>query len=156
MQINQHLMLSVSDGLVVNGWDSLSRGCEFESLRWILNGQFSHQFVLNFALFDWADLKSTKRGRGWPIYINIYTKGLSDCFKDKYHPQFWSSATENQSIKNMNRTEQKLKNFKSAKLSTWCDGVARVVVQLRIPIGPRLSHYGVQSVRISPVAWFDN
>ena len=59
-------------------------------------------------------------------------------------------------VKKWNRTEQKLKNFKSAKLSTWCDGVARVVVQLRIPIGPRLSHYGVQSVRISPVAWFDN
>ena len=38
-------------GLVVIGGDSQSEGCEFESWYRILDGHFSHQFVVKFVLF---------------------------------------------------------------------------------------------------------
>ena len=40
-----------SPGLVVKGGDSQSEGCEFESRRRILEGHFSHLFVVRIVLF---------------------------------------------------------------------------------------------------------
>ena len=44
-------LLGGSPGLVVMGDDSCSRGCEFESRRRILDGLFSHLFVVKIVLF---------------------------------------------------------------------------------------------------------
>ena len=67
-------MMGGSPGLVVMGGDSCSKGCGFESQHRILDGQFSHSFVVKIVMFVWKD--KLKRGRGWPIkdkniwYIN--------------------------------------------------------------------------------------
>ena len=38
-----------SPGLVVMGGDACSKGCEFESLRHILDGHYLHLFVVKIA-----------------------------------------------------------------------------------------------------------
>ena len=57
-----------SPGLVVMGGDSRSEGCKFKSQCHILDGHFSHSFVVNCIA---VCLKKTenkrKRGRGGPI-----------------------------------------------------------------------------------------
>ena len=44
--------LDGSPGLVVIGGDSCSEGCWFESLHHILDGHFSHIFVVKIVLKD--------------------------------------------------------------------------------------------------------
>ena len=58
-----------SPGLVVMGGYSCSKGQEFESQRHILDGHFSHLFVVRIAMFVWKDKNKQKRGRRWPIFI---------------------------------------------------------------------------------------
>ena len=41
-----------SPGLVVTGGDSCSEGCGVESQNRILDGNFSHQFVVKIVMFD--------------------------------------------------------------------------------------------------------
>ena len=41
--------------LVVMGGDDCSKGGEFESLHLILDGHFSHLFVVKIAMCDWKD-----------------------------------------------------------------------------------------------------
>ena len=57
-----------SPGLVVMGDGTCLRGRGFESRRHILDGHFSHWFVVKFVLFVWKDQKYTKRGRVWLIF----------------------------------------------------------------------------------------
>ena len=45
-------MLDGSLGLVVMGGDSCSKGCEFKSQHCILDGHFSHIFVVRIVLLD--------------------------------------------------------------------------------------------------------
>ena len=52
-----------SPGLVVMGGDSYSKGHEFESPHLILDGHFSHLFVVKIAICVWKDDKKWKRGR---------------------------------------------------------------------------------------------
>ena len=56
------------------GGDSCSKGCGFESKHHILDGHFSHIFVVKIEMFVWKDEnKKQKRGRGWPI-LKMKTK----------------------------------------------------------------------------------
>ena len=49
------------------GRDSCSKGCEFESRHCILDGHFSHIFVVKIVMMCvWKDENKLKRGRGWP------------------------------------------------------------------------------------------
>ena len=49
--VNNVICLGGSHGLVVMGDNSCSRGCWFESQRCILDGHFSHSFVVKIVLF---------------------------------------------------------------------------------------------------------
>ena len=53
-------------GLVVMGRDSHSEGRGFKSQSRILDGHFSHIFVVK--LERWKDENKRKRGRGWHIF----------------------------------------------------------------------------------------
>ena len=55
-------------GLVVMVGDSCSKGCEFESRHRILDGHFSHLFVVKIVMCVWRDENKLKRGWGWPIF----------------------------------------------------------------------------------------
>ena len=60
--------LGGSLGLVVMGDDSWSRGRGFESRHHILDGDFSHLFVVKTVLFVWKRTENKrKRGRVWAI-----------------------------------------------------------------------------------------
>ena len=56
-----------SGGYGMRPW-ARSRG--FESQQWILDGHFSHIFVVKIILFVWKDWNKRKRGRGWSIFKN--------------------------------------------------------------------------------------
>ena len=57
-----------SPGLVVMGGNSHSKGHGFESQHRILDGHFSHIFVVkNVMMFVLKRPIINKRGRGWPI-----------------------------------------------------------------------------------------
>ena len=59
-----------SPGLVVMWGDSCSEGCEFEYQHHILDGHFSHIFVVvKIVMFIWKDANKLKWGRNWPIFI---------------------------------------------------------------------------------------
>ena len=47
----KHLWVGGSPGLVVMRGDSCSEGCGFESQHRILNGHFSHIFVVKIEMF---------------------------------------------------------------------------------------------------------
>ena len=51
------------------GGDSCSKGREFESWHHILDGHFSHLFVVKIVMCVWKDENKWKRGRGWPIFF---------------------------------------------------------------------------------------
>ena len=61
------LQHSFSPGLVVMWGDSCSEGCEFKSQHHILDGHFSHLFLVRIVMFVWKDKNKQKRGLGWPI-----------------------------------------------------------------------------------------
>ena len=48
---NKELFLGGSHGQVVMGGDWCSQGCEFKSQHRILDGHFSHLFVVRFVMF---------------------------------------------------------------------------------------------------------
>ena len=50
------------------GGESCSEGCGFESQHCILDGHFSHIFVVKIVMFVWKDENKLKRGRGWPFF----------------------------------------------------------------------------------------
>ena len=50
--------------------DSCSKGREFKSRQCILDGHFSHLFVVKIVMCVWKDQNKLKRGRGWPIFKN--------------------------------------------------------------------------------------
>ena len=54
---------------MVKGGDSKSEGCEFESWRRILDGHFSHVFVVRIVMFVCKRRNKRNRGRGWPIFL---------------------------------------------------------------------------------------
>ena len=54
---NCAITTATSPGLVVMGDDSCSRGHGFESRCRILDGHFSHWFVIKIVLFVWKDQK---------------------------------------------------------------------------------------------------
>ena len=56
-----------SPGLVVKGGDSLSEGCEFKSQRQILDGHFSHLFVVRIVMFVWKDENTQKEAGVGPF-----------------------------------------------------------------------------------------
>ena len=56
-------------GLVVIVGDSYCKGHEFQSWHHILDGHFSHLFVVKFVICVWNDTNKLKRGRGWPIFF---------------------------------------------------------------------------------------
>ena len=49
------ILTSRSPGLVVMGGDYCSKGCEFESRHLILDGHFSHIFVVKIAMYVCKD-----------------------------------------------------------------------------------------------------
>ena len=49
-------------GLVVTGVDLCVRGCGFESRHHILDGHFSHLFVVKIVLFVWKDENEAGNG----------------------------------------------------------------------------------------------
>ena len=51
------------------GGDWWSKGCGFKSQRHILDGNFSHLFVVKNVMFVWMYKNKWKRGRGRPIKI---------------------------------------------------------------------------------------
>ena len=53
-----------SPGLVVMGGDSRSKGCGFESRHRILDGHFSHIFVVKIVLFVWKRPKINEKEAG--------------------------------------------------------------------------------------------
>ena len=57
-----------SPGLVVMGGESCSEGHGFERLQHILDGPFSHIFVVIIVMFAWLDQHKWKTSRGWPIF----------------------------------------------------------------------------------------
>ena len=62
-------------GLVVMGGDSCSKGREFKSHQRILDGHFSHLFVVRIVMFVWKDENKQKRGRGSPIFNRVAQEG---------------------------------------------------------------------------------
>ena len=54
-----------SPGLVVKWGDSQSEGCEFESRRRILDGHFSHLYVVRIVMFIWKDENKRKKRPGF-------------------------------------------------------------------------------------------
>ena len=60
--------------LMASGWepwssgDSCSKGHGFVSQYRILNGHYSHLFVVQMVIFVWKDENKQKRGRGWHIF----------------------------------------------------------------------------------------
>ena len=56
------LQHSFSPGLVVMWGDSCSEGCEFKSQHHILDGHFSHLFLVRIVMFVWKDKNKWKRG----------------------------------------------------------------------------------------------
>ena len=65
----QFQLLGGSPGLVVMGRDSRPEGRGFESWHRILDGHFSHIFVVKlYCLFEKTENKQ-KRGRGWSIFF---------------------------------------------------------------------------------------
>ena len=61
------MQTKISPGVVVMGGDSCSRGCGFEFQHPILDGHFSHWFVVKIVIFVWKHENKTKKSRGWPI-----------------------------------------------------------------------------------------
>ena len=57
---------------MVMGGDSCSEGHEFESQHYILDGHFSHIFVVRIVMFVLKDKNNRKRGRGWSIFKKDY------------------------------------------------------------------------------------
>ena len=57
-------LLGGSSGLVVMGGDSCSEGHQFESQHCILNGHFSHVFVVKIVTFVWKDENKLKKRLG--------------------------------------------------------------------------------------------
>ena len=70
--LQTYLIAGGSSGLVVKGGDSQSDGCEFESLRCILDGHFSYLFVVRIVMFVWKDKNKWKRGRVGPFFQKTY------------------------------------------------------------------------------------
>ena len=65
-------MLGGSPGLVVIGRDSRSEGRGFESRQHILNGHFSHIFVVKIEMIFFEKTENKrKRGRDCPIFKKI-------------------------------------------------------------------------------------
>ena len=68
------------------GDGSCSRGCGFKSRRHILDGYFSHWFVVKIVLLAWKDRKYIiKSGRGWSILFQkkhfLFSQSRSQCHK---------------------------------------------------------------------------
>ena len=68
------LFFSGIPGLVVMREESCSEGCGFKSQHWILDGHFSHLFVVKIVMFVWTDIIKRKRDRGRPIFKCIFKK----------------------------------------------------------------------------------
>ena len=54
----------------------MSKDRGFKSLHRILDGHFSHLFVVKFVLFVWKDKNKRKSSRGWPFLYKKLTKYL--------------------------------------------------------------------------------
>ena len=75
-----------SPGLVVMGGDSRSKGCGFESRHCILEGHFSHIFVVKICNVCLKKTKNKrKRGRGWAIFL----KKLGIIFPNQLFSKNW-------------------------------------------------------------------
>ena len=76
-------------GLVVIVGDSYCKGHEFQSWHHILDGHFSHLFVVKFVICVWNDTNKLKRGRGWPIFLKkwkfFFTHVCSKSFLKKFY-----------------------------------------------------------------------
>ena len=57
--------------------DSCSEGCGFEFQYHILDGHFSHLFVVKIAMFVWKDENKRKRGRYGPLLKNSFSSSSS-------------------------------------------------------------------------------
>ena len=55
-----------SSGIVVMGGSLRSEGCEFKSQHHILDGQFSHLFVVRILMFVWKDESKQKEAEDGP------------------------------------------------------------------------------------------
>ena len=71
---------------MVMGGDSRSKGCGFESRHCILEGHFSHIFVVKICNVCLKKTKNKrKRGRGWPIFL----KKLGIIFPNQLFSKNW-------------------------------------------------------------------
>ena len=68
--MKRYIPESRSPGLVVMGGDSCSEGCGFKSHHHVLDGYFSHLFVVKFyCLFQMTKINDTEAGDG-PFFEN--------------------------------------------------------------------------------------
>ena len=58
---------------MVMGGDSCSEGCGFESQQHILDGHFSHIFVVKIVVFEKTKINEKEAGDG-PFKKRVYTK----------------------------------------------------------------------------------
>ena len=65
--VQRKIVRGGSPGLVVMGGDSCSRGHGFESQHHILDGLFSHFFVIKIEMFVWKDENKQKEARDGPL-----------------------------------------------------------------------------------------
>ena len=63
-------------GLVVMGRDSRSKGHEFESRHHLLDGHFSHIFVVKIVMFVQKDRKETKKRPGLAHFLTLKSARL--------------------------------------------------------------------------------
>ena len=74
--------IRLATDLVVMGWDLQSEGCGLESQYCILNGYFSHQFVVKCVLFCFKRLKiSEKVVKDGPFLKIMLLSPVVDCIK---------------------------------------------------------------------------
>ena len=95
------------------GGDSCAKGCEFQSRHHILDGNFSHLFVVKIrkiVMFIWKDENKWKRGRGWPIFL----KKQVQSFKD-----WWNPTSPNQWYKQCYQIGTFLKGDNCSCKSSW-------------------------------------
>ena len=85
--------LGGSPGLVVMGRDSRPEGRGFKSLHRILDGHFSHTFVVKIVLFVWKRPKINEKEAGVGTFLKQknyggykFSHGLLQCFLVKLFP----------------------------------------------------------------------
>ena len=67
------------------GGDSCSEGRGFKSHCCILDGHFSHLYLVKIVMFVWKDKNKLKRGLRWPIFLkkHCYFLALCNAFKGR-------------------------------------------------------------------------